>query len=116
MPKQIFPSYEDELEAQRSAWERKPALRIVYRSWYARIVEQLATTGPTVEIGGGSGNFKEYFPDAISTDVIPAGSWLDCLLDARELPFAASSVGNLALAPDGTTTGSSCRIPAGTSS
>ena len=98
MPKQRLTDYEDELEAQRSAWERKPALRSVYRSWYSRIVERLAPTGPTVEIGGGSGNFKEFFPDAISTDVIAAGPWLDCLVDARQLPFASSSVGNFVMA------------------
>lgn len=98
MPKQRLSNYEDELAAQRLAWERKPALRSVYRSWYSRIVEQLAPVGPTVEIGGGSGNFKEFHPDAIATDVIPAGPWLDCLVDARQLPFAASSVGNFVMA------------------
>lgn len=100
MPKQSFADYEDELAAQRSAWERKPALRSVYRSWYRRLVDQLGPVGPTVEIGGGSGNFSEFLPEAVSTDVIPSlGQWrttivrtaLAELAHTRLRPVAASS-------------------------
>lgn len=52
MPKQCLSNYEHEVEAQRTAWERKPARRSVYRSWCSRIVDQLSPAGSRVEIGG----------------------------------------------------------------
>jgi SAM-dependent methyltransferase len=98
VPKQLEQNYAAELASQRDAWERKPALRSVYRSWYERIQSELAPNGPTVEIGGGSGNFKQFMPETVSTDIIAAGPWLDALIDARRLPFADASVGNIVMA------------------
>lgn len=97
MPKQRALDYADELAAQKAAWDRKPALRTVYRSWYARIVEQLVDIGPTVEIGSGCGNFKSFHPATLATDVLPAGSWLNSLVDATAMPFADESVGNIVM-------------------
>jgi SAM-dependent methyltransferase len=98
MPKERALDYVDELEAQRRAWERKPALRSVYRAWYEQIAAQLSPVGPTVEVGSGSGNFKEFLPDIVATDVINSGDWLDSLADARHLPFGDGTVGNIVLA------------------
>jgi SAM-dependent methyltransferase len=98
VPKQRALNYQDELEHQRRAWERKPALRSVYRTWFARIRAELAPVGPTVEIGAGSGNFKEFLPEVIATDVFDNGPWLDVLADARRLPFGDGDVGNVVMA------------------
>lgn len=98
MPKARELDYADELKAQRDAWERKPTLRTVYRNWYSMINDRLSDHGPTVEIGSGCGNLIEAIPGAIATDVIPAGPWLDSLVDATALPFGDGTVGNLVMA------------------
>ena len=97
MPKQPELDYAEELANQRAAWERKPALRSVYTTWYRRIRDELSAHEPTVEIGSGSGNFKAFAPGVIATDVINAGDWLDCLADARQLPFGDATIGNLVI-------------------
>jgi SAM-dependent methyltransferase len=79
----------------RDAWARTASLRSVYTDLYRRIAEARAP-GPTLEIGGGSGNFKDYAPDTISTDIVSA-PWLDAVADAARLPFAGASVGNIVL-------------------
>ena len=98
VPKKLALDYRSELANQQQAWSRKPALRSVYQAWYRRIVDELSPNGPTVEIGSGVGNFKQFHSDTIATDVFPTGSWLDCLVDARQLPFAGASVGNVVMA------------------
>ncbi len=97
MPKSIPSDYADELRQQIDAWQRKPGLRSVYHHWYSRIVTELAERRPIVEIGSGCGNFKRFYPDAVATDVIDAGDWIDQIVDARQLPFAAGSIGNFVL-------------------
>jgi SAM-dependent methyltransferase len=79
----------------REAWERKPSLRRVYTDLYRRIAER-RIPGPTIEIGGGSGNFKDFAPDTISTDLV-AAPWLDAVADAARLPFADGSIANIIL-------------------
>jgi SAM-dependent methyltransferase len=79
----------------REAWEHKPSLRRVYTDLYRRIAER-RIPGLTVEIGGGSGNFKDFAPDTISTDIVFA-PWLDAVADAARLPFADGSVANIIL-------------------
>ena len=97
MPKQTFDNYADELQAQHEAWQRKRSLRQLYQRWYARIVAHLSPLRPVVELGSGCGNFKAFFPETVATDVFPCGPWIDCLVDARELPFAPGTVGNFVL-------------------
>lgn len=97
MGKKTCEDYFDELKAQREAWQRKANLRALYCRWYARIVAALAPLRPVVELGSGCGNFKAYFPEAIATDVFPCGPWIDTRADARQLPFAAGSVGNFVM-------------------
>jgi SAM-dependent methyltransferase len=97
MAKTPFNDYAEELAYQRDVWERKASLRVIYETWYSRIVDELAPNRPVVEIGAGCGNFKAYFPDAIATDAIDAGDWIDRVVDARDLPFAAGEVGNFVM-------------------
>jgi SAM-dependent methyltransferase len=81
--------------AYREIWDRKPALREVYGDIYRRM-RAATVPGPTLEIGGGSGNFKEFAPDTISSDILPA-PWLDLVCDAQRLPFAADSLANIVM-------------------
>ena len=52
--------------------------------------------GPTLEVGGGSGNFKLFAPDTVSSDILPA-PWLDLVCDAQRLPFADASFANIVM-------------------
>jgi len=79
----------------RLQWMRKPALRAIYQDLYRRMVTQ-CVPGTTLEVGGGSGNLKEYLPDVISSD-IGASPWLDLVADAQRLPLAADSLANIVL-------------------
>jgi len=52
--------------------------------------------GSILEIGGGSGNLKEFFPHAISSDVLFT-PWADAVLDAHFLPFKNAVLDNIVL-------------------
>ncbi len=79
----------------RTIWEKKPVLRAIYGEWYEEILSWLGP-GPTVELGGGSGNLKEFAPQVISTDLVRL-PWLNAVLDGQAMPFQPESVGNLVL-------------------
>lgn len=79
----------------RDAWTRKPSLRAVYTDLYRRIAARCAP-GVILEVGGGSGNFKDYAPDTISTDII-AAPWLDAVADASRMPFPDGAISNIIL-------------------
>ena len=79
----------------RSVWDRKPVLRTVYSDIYRHILDA-SVPGPILEIGGGSGNFKQFAPATISTDIMPA-PWLDAICDAQQLPFAAGTFANVVM-------------------
>ena len=82
-------------ERYREIWRTKPALRAVYADIYRRI-GAFRRPGRTLEIGGGSGNLKDYAPDVVSTDILHV-PWLDAVCDAQRLPFAAGSFANIVL-------------------
>jgi SAM-dependent methyltransferase len=79
----------------RQVWKNKKILRDIYQNWYKKIITDLGS-GKTLEIGSGTGNFKEYYPQAISSD-IDNQPWLDMHIDAKKLPFKDNSLGNLVL-------------------
>ena len=60
----------------------------MYRAYYEGLRAR-CRPGQTLEIGGGSGNLKNFMPTVIFTDILPA-PWLDALADAQRLPFAAA--------------------------
>jgi SAM-dependent methyltransferase len=83
------------LHRHREIWHRKPVLRQLYRDWYQDIAVWLAP-GRTVEVGGGTGNLKEYASVVCCTDVVSL-PWLDAVTDAQRLPFQTGSLANLVL-------------------
>ncbi len=83
----------DKLAKNGDIWEQKKVLREIYHDFYERIAEFL-TSGVTLEIGGGTGNLKEYAPNVISSDIIDS-PWLDCVFDAQSIPFQDNSISNI---------------------
>ena len=82
------------MAAQRAVWREKALLREVYRRGWEALWRH-ARPGLTVEVGSGSGNFADYLPTAITSDVAPR-PWLRLAADACRLPLRAGSVDNLA--------------------
>jgi SAM-dependent methyltransferase len=87
-------NYATDIEYQWEIWRRRPALRSVYAHWYAQCVGALAKHRPTVEVGCGSGNFKEFYPELIATDVL-IGTGADLVADAMALPLRKDQIGNI---------------------
>lgn len=83
------------LNEHRIAWQAKPVLRAIYADFYRRIIA-VCRPGPSLEIGGGSGNLKEFASHVVSTDVVPT-PWLDVAADAQALPFAGESFANIVM-------------------
>jgi SAM-dependent methyltransferase len=90
--------HQAEILRNKKAWETKPALRAVYKSFYERIRRQIDPNirAPILEIGSGMGQLKDLFPGAICTDLFP-NSWLDLVCDGYELPFQSASIGHIIL-------------------
>lgn len=83
------------LKKHRAIWAHKRVLKTIYRDWYSEIARAVKP-GKTLEIGGGSGNLKEYLPTIITSDIVPL-PWLDLALDAHALPFPSESLSNIVL-------------------
>ncbi len=84
-------------EKHRKVWNEKKLLRDIYSEWYRKILNDLSfSDGKTVELGGGSGNFKEFKPDVVSADIVPL-EWLDMSFDAHDMPFKENEISNLVL-------------------
>ncbi|RJR38276.1 MAG: class I SAM-dependent methyltransferase [Desulfobacteraceae bacterium] len=83
------------LEERREKWKTKEVLRRLYFKWYSLIGDWIRP-GVVLELGGGSGNLKEYFPDAISSDILFT-KWLDAVFDAQRIPVGKESVDSIVL-------------------
>ena len=77
--------WEEEVRLHREVWRKKAILRRIYQRWYESI-RRACLPGRTLEVGAGSGNFKEYWPELVSCDVIDA-PWLDLRADCTDLAF-----------------------------
>ncbi|OGW65478.1 MAG: methyltransferase [Nitrospirae bacterium RIFCSPLOWO2_02_FULL_62_14] len=86
---------EEILIRHRAIWRQKPVLHALYTNWYGEMVSHLVP-GMTLELGGGTGNLKEFTPDVICTDIVKA-PWLDAVADGQALPFRNGSLANLVL-------------------
>ena len=83
------------LSQRREIWAAKPIIRRLYGKWYGLIQEALKP-GRTLELGGGSGNLREFLPEAITSDIV-FEPWLDAVMDAQALPFKEESLDNIVL-------------------
>ena len=81
------------LEERRRIWESKEIIRRLYAKWYG-LIKGALKSGRTLELGGGSGNLKEFLPEAITSDIVFA-PWLDAVMDAHALPFKEESLDNV---------------------
>lgn len=87
----------DKLAKHRATWQNKMILREAYKDWYKKILKDLvASDGQTIELGAGGGNFKEFKPDIISSD-IEKRDWLDMCFDAHQMPFTDATVANIVM-------------------
>lgn len=86
--------YTETLMRHREQWEKKPAVRAIYHYWYEKVKAELFANGPTIEIGCGCGNFKEFLPSAMATDYVKT-KWSEREVDACKMPFSDESVGNV---------------------
>ncbi|MEO8446315.1 MAG: methyltransferase domain-containing protein [bacterium] len=85
------------LEKHKKVWEEKKILRGIYEEWYKKIISHLSKgEGKTLELGAGSGNFKEFFPGAVSADIENC-DWLDMCFDAHSMPFENNKLSNLVM-------------------
>jgi len=83
------------LLAHRSAWQGKPATRKVYDD-YHRVILEACVPGLVLDVGSGSGHFRERADDVVAIDILGA-PWLDAVADAQALPFEHGSVANIVL-------------------
>ena len=94
----------DVLDARAIAWNKRPLLRTVYYDYFQSMAAQFVQRstdsrrphGVVVEIGGGAGHFKAFYPRMIVTDLVPTRH-IDLAADAMHLPFADGSVDNLVM-------------------
>ncbi|MDQ3021268.1 MAG: class I SAM-dependent methyltransferase [Bacteroidota bacterium] len=83
------------LDKHKEIWEKKKILRIIYKEWYKMIIKNLSSVGgKSLELGAGSGNFKEFMPEVISADIDKC-DWLDMSFDAHNIPFDNESLANI---------------------
>jgi SAM-dependent methyltransferase len=83
------------LAEHRVIWSEKPALRAIYTDFYRRILAH-TVVGRTLEVGGGTGNLKEFMSDVVCTDIVSL-PWLDAVADAQALPFAEQAFANIVM-------------------
>lgn len=83
------------LDERRRVWTSKPVIRKLYKKWYGHIQEALRP-GRTLELGGGSGNLRDFLPEAITSDIV-FEPWLDAVMDAHAIPFKGESLDNIVL-------------------
>lgn len=87
----------NKLVERKKVWNSKKFLRETYKVWYKKIIKDIKNSGgKTVEIGAGSGNFKEFKPNIISSDIYKY-NWIDLVFDAHKMPFDDRSISNLVL-------------------
>lgn len=82
-----------DVNSHRDLWTKKETLRRVYQDYHDHI-RNACKKGPTLEIGGGSGHFRDADSNVVSIDIqwLP---WLDAVADAHELPFGEASFDNI---------------------
>lgn len=89
--------HNQEILQNAGAWQQKPALRAIYKTFHQAIAAHLAPISrPTVELGSGVADIQRVIPGCIRTDIFP-NPWIDRVENAYALSFAAHSLANLIL-------------------
>jgi SAM-dependent methyltransferase len=112
-------SESDVLDVRAEVWQKRPLLRQIYHRYFAEMIANFATSdssgswllasgsspnfGTVLEIGGGAGNFKQYFQThhathgrLLATDIVPTPH-VDLTADAMALPFPDGSIDNIVM-------------------
>lgn len=69
----------------RAQWERKKALRLLYRDFHRRLLQN-CPEGRILDIGSGTAHIKDFRPEAVSVDILSFPG-IDVVADAHRLPF-----------------------------
>jgi SAM-dependent methyltransferase len=83
------------LQAHRSAWQRKSAVRKVYDDYHNQLLGS-CVPGPILDVGSGSGHFREKAENVVAIDLL-AAPWLNLVADAQVLPFSDGCFGNIVM-------------------
>ena len=83
------------LKKYQKIWQQKKILRVIYSDWYKKIDKDLKP-GKTLEIGSGTGNYKQSNPNIISSDIV-ACEWLDKCIDAHNISFSKNTLSNIVM-------------------
>lgn len=102
-------SESDVLDVRADIWKKRPLLREIYNRYFAEMVGNFAVSGSgdgfgtIVELGGGSGNFKEFFAERhagqgklVATDIVPTVH-CDMAVDAMAMPFGDGTIDNIVM-------------------
>lgn len=74
-------------------WRASSGLRFVYGRIYARMKRVMAD-GPSLELGSGIGNGKEFIPDLVTSD-LETTDYVDRAVDAYAIPEEPGGWGNI---------------------
>ena len=86
----------DILRDHKVTWDKKIILKRLYSLWYREMLLHFNSGGLCLEVGGGTGNFKEFYPQTVCTDIVQL-PWLDVVASAEALPFADGTFANMVL-------------------
>jgi SAM-dependent methyltransferase len=83
------------LQAHRSAWQRKSAVRKVYDDYHNQLLGS-CVPGAILDVGSGSGHFREKAENVVAIDLL-AAPWLNLVADAQVLPFSDGCFGSIVM-------------------